>query len=93
MSTPATRTIADTIYGSTPTGQLIIANMTFTSSDDFVIPENSVVVPVVNGAFSVNLIPYPTYQVQVQVTNQFSIQTWNVPPGSGDLTLEDVLVE
>jgi hypothetical protein len=97
MTGPITRTVTDTIYapdGSTPTGKLVVSNpVTFTSPDDFVIMQgSSLFVDVVDGVFSVNLVPYSNYQVRVQTTDQYSSQTWNVPTGSGDLTLADVLV-
>jgi hypothetical protein len=96
MNTPFTTTVADTLYapqGQTTSGNLTVSNPTFVSADGFTILQGfSVVVPVVNGAFSVDLIPYAAYNVSVNVTQGSYTQVWDVPHSDTPVTLADVVV-
>jgi hypothetical protein len=91
MPTPFTTEVTDTLY--TPEGvpvtdgTLTIANpQTFLSADGFTFLSGfNLIVPVVNGVFSINLVPNQgstpasTYSVSVRCTDGFFDMTWTVP--------------
>lgn len=88
---PITTNVADTIFapdGSKPTGRMLVSTTsTWTSKDGYLVLQNFTLwVPVVNGAFAVNLIPNnggSTYSVRMETTENYFQQVWSVPQAVG----------
>lgn len=103
MPAPFLTTVTDTLYapdGTLVSGTMLVVNpATFVSADGFTILEGfAISVPVVDGVFSVNLVPNfgstpdSTYTVTVRATSQFFDLTWNVPHSVSPINLAAVSV-
>jgi hypothetical protein len=107
MSGPFTTTVADVLYmpNGTPVsnGTLTVSNnQTFITGDSIgytILNGFSIDVQVINGAFSVNLIPNENttpateYAVEVRCTEGYFTQFWSVPRSDTPVTLAEVVVE
>ena len=92
-------TVADTLYspaGTALAGTMTITNnATFTAADGTVVPKGAVAtVPVVNGAFSVALVPNAgstpagsSYNVVYSLGSDYLHETWVVPSSSNPVNL------
>ena len=103
---PFTTTVADVLYmpdgAPVSNGKLYVSNAsTFVTADSIpatILAGFTTAVDVVDGAFSVNLIPNENttpateYSVQVQCTEGFFEQFWNVPRSDTPVTLAEVIV-
>ena len=103
LAQPSVTTIQDTIYkadGSRFDGTAVINWITFDASDASNIGQQSLSVPIVNGAFYVQLVPnnnaHPTNVYTVHYNSagleQFT-ETWSVPASTVTLRVRDVRVD
>ena len=102
MSSPALTIVRDVLYspdGDLVSGSLQITNSnTFITFDGFEVPQDTtLVVPVVDGNFSIGLCPNlgaipsgTSYFVKYKVTSQWFVETWIVPQSPNPCKLSDV---
>jgi hypothetical protein len=99
---PALTTIQDVLYkadGTRFNGTLYIAWTNFESGDTSTIPTQALTIPVINGAFRVQLVPTTNasaganYNVRYMSQGKFQFsETWAVPPSTATLRVRDVRV-
>lgn len=102
LAAPSLTTIKDVLYkadGTRFSGTVTISWSNFSTADQSTIPVQATTIEVVNGTFSVRLVPTTTasaganYRVRYTSQGKFQFEeVWAVPPSDTPLTIRDVRV-